>query len=324
MKDMSFLRGSIVAWAILPDCRRFRSSFQIAVTVFFALSMAASAQPIRATTEFARFTHTGEPFPQDGVRQPLEVLSPPLIRGTWNAFRIVVDVEPGQNFRLYVAQNPNNAMRVRVLREVVEESPEGWRITGRRFVLLPFRSESLPAAERPAERTTYTFWLEVQPPRNYRARRLKLEPQLLLDDQWFVYPMEIRVLDLDVDVRGLPARQSLDATGEKPAVAPDFAYAALMQQALCGEPEASFLSAAAGLQPLDRERESASSFARALDSLAAKHPREEVEKELLRALRIPDRSAWCAQPVFPKERLGVEWPATMKNRLLQMAGDPYD
>jgi hypothetical protein len=292
--------------------------------LLMVLGLALQAQPIRATTEFARFTHRGEPFPQDGVRQPLEVLSPPLIRGTWNAFRLVVDVEPGENFRLYVGQNPNNAMRVRIFREVVQKDAEGWGIAARQMVLLPFDSKAIPAAERAAERTTYTFWMEVQPPRNYRPRRLKLEPQLLLNDQWFTYPMEIRVLDLDVDLSGLPGRAVPDATAERPAAEPDFAYAMLLRQALCGDGEATFVEAAAGLQPLDRERESAASFAPALDALARKHSREDVDRELLRVLRIDDRKAWCAAPEFPRDRLGVEWPAALKNRVLQLAGDPYD
>ncbi len=285
---------------------------------------ALAAQPVRTMTEFARFTPTGELFPQDGIQQPVEVLSPPLIRGAWNAFRVVVDVEPGQQFRLYVGQNPNNAMRVRMLREVVEEGPEGWRITRREHVLLPFRSESIPAAERPAERTTYTFWMEVQPPRNYRARRLKLEPQVLIDDQWFVYPMEIRVLDIDIDIRGLPTRALVNAREEEPAKQPDLAHQTLMKACLCGDPGARFLDAAAGLRPLDRERESASSFARALDGLARRLSRDEVEQAILRVLNISDRGAWCQKPVFPRERFGTEWPAVLRNRLLQLAGDPYD
>ncbi|MCW5962571.1 MAG: hypothetical protein KIT83_00925 [Bryobacterales bacterium] len=282
------------------------------------------AQPVRAMTEFARFTPAGELFPQDGIRQPVEVLSPPLVRGAWNAFRVVVDVEPGQQFRLYIGQNPNNAMRVRVLREVVEEHAEGWRIARRELVLLPFRSESLPAVERSPGRTTYTFWMEVQPPRNYPTRRLKLEPQVLVDNQWFVYPMEIRVLDLDIDIRGLPTRALTDVRNETPAAVPDAAHAKLLEEALCGDPGARYLDAAAVLQPSGRERESASVFARAMDALATQHSRDDVEQGIVGFLNISDRGAWCKQPSFPRDRLGTEWPAVLRNRLLQLAGDPYD
>lgn len=298
-----------------------RASFALVALVFTSI---LSAQPVRTMTEFARFTPTGELFPQDGIRQPVEVLSPPLVRGAWNAFRLVVDVEPGQQFRLFIGQNPNNAMRVRLLREVVEEGEEGWRIARRELVLLPFRSETIPAAERSAGRTTYTFWMEVQPPRNYPARRLKLEPQVLIDNQWFIYPMEIRVLDLDIDIRGLPTRALVDARNEVPAAVPDAAYAKLLEEALCGDPGARFLDAAAGLQPLDRERESAAAFARALDGLSAQHSREDVEQGIVSFLNISERSAWCKQPVFPRDRFGTEWPAVLRNRLLQLAGDPYD
>lgn len=294
------------------------------LALLLAMAAVSHAQPVRVMTEFARFTPTGDFFPQDGIRQPVEVLSPPLIRGAWNPFRIVVDVEPGQQFRLYVGQNPNNAMRLRILREVVTEGPEGWRIARREHVLLPFRSESLPAAERTAGRTTYTFWLEVQPPRSYKARRLKLEPQVLIDNQWFIYPMEIRVLDIDIDVRGLPTRAVTELRDEVPAAQPDAAFATMVEEALCGDPGARFLQAAAGLQPLDRERESASAFARSLDALAATVNREAVEEAMTRALGIQDRTAWCRHPVFPRERYGPEWPAVLRNRVLLLAGDPYD
>jgi hypothetical protein len=290
-----------------------------------ALSSSLHAQPVRAVTEFARFTHYGDPFPQDGIQDTVEVLSPPLVKGVWNAFRIVVDVEPGQDFVLYVEQNPRNAMRLRILREVVRETGGKWEIVRRELVLLPFRSRSLPATERTEGRTTYTFWMEVQPPKNYPTRRLKLEPQLFVDGKWFIYPMEIRVTDPDVDTTGLPGHTIVPAADEVPEAQPDRYHAELMRMALCGTSAGRFMDALAGASVKGRERYSASVLARALDAVSegySEFGREEVNQIVTSVLGIKDQEAWCQAPVFPREQWGPEWPAVLRNRVLRLTGDP--
>lgn len=298
-----------------------------AMLLLFALTLNPMllGQPVRVVTEFARFTHGGEPFPQDGIENPVEVLSPPLVKGAWNAFRIVVDIEAGQDFVLYVEQNPRNAMRVRVLREVVREAEGEWQIARRELVLLPFRSRSLPVVERSADRTTYTFWLEVQPPKNYKTRRLKLEPQLFLDGQWFTYPMEIRVMDPDLDLTGLPAHTIVPGRDEVPEPQPDRYHAELMHHALCGNPANSFLNAIAEDSVRGRERYSASVLARALDAVSEDYSefgRDEVNQIAASVLRIKDHDAWCLNPTFPRNQWGPEWPAVLRNRVLSLTGDP--
>ncbi len=291
----------------------------------FMVNAPLCGQPVRAMTEFARFTPAGDTFPQDGIGEPVEVLSPPLVKGVWNAFRIVVDVEPGQDFRMYVEQNPRNAMRVRILREVVTETNSKWEIARRELVLLPYRSTSIPETERTSSRTTYTFWLEVQPPKNYKTRRLKLEPQLLIDGTWFIYPMEIRVMDVDLDVTGLPGHTVVPNASERPEDQPDRHHADLMRRAMCGDPSASFLEAMGDAPVWGRERYSASVLARTLDALSTgfqDFDREDINRIAASVLKIEDREAWCQNPVFPTSQWGPEWPAVLRNRALQLAGDP--
>jgi len=296
----------------------------VALVMSGLLASLLDAQPVRVITEFARFTPSGELFPQDQIRRPMEVLSPPLVRGAWNAFRIVVDAEPGQDFQLFIGQNPHNAMRVRVMREVPALLDGRWVVARREQVLLPFRSDRLPAAERSATRKAYTFWLEVQPPRRHPSSRLKLEPQVLVGKQWFIYPLEVRVLELDINLQGLPTRAVPDLASETPEVVADEAYTTVLEGALCGDPDASFPRAAGAEEPRNREREAASVFARSLDALARMHSREDVEQGILSFLKVEDRIRWCRAPTYPRDRFGAEWPAALRNRLLQLAGDPFD
>jgi|GEM_PF-661357 len=320
--------------------RRALGNWFCGLLAFAYFAVTSQAQPIRVMSEFARFAPQGEVFASDTAGdEPIEILSPPLIRGAWNAFRIVVDVEPGQSFDLYTAQNPENAMAVRVFREVMEESDGKWRIARRERVLLPYTSKRIPAAERNADRTTYTFWFEIQPPRDYPTRRLKMEPQVHIDGQWFTYPMEIRVMNVDIDRKGLPDSPAIGGD-EAPLAQTDAPYEAMLTAALCGErqkngagqrggagspidgPTQSYLAAMPIPTLRTREYDAAGVLARALDALAKDYSPETVEDTLLRALGASTREAWCAAPAFPRQQWGAEWPVILRNRALQLSGNP--
>jgi hypothetical protein len=288
---------------------------------FALLCLFASAQPIRVGTEFVRYTPTGEIFPQDGVSTPLEALSPPLVRGMWNSFRIVVDVEPGSIFRLFLAQNPEFAMQTRVFREIVSKGPQGWRIERRESTSLPFRSSSLPEEERGPERSTYTFWLDVRPPHDYPPERLKLEAQILMKGQWFIHPMEIRVVDLALP--STPPGQTDLPLGTLGTGTADLPYREVLQRFVCAAPEAQSATirvpegSGASL-----EAHAARAFDFALDALALGDGREAILRVVATFLGYRDRQAWCQKPVYPTAAYGSEWPAVLRNRLLWLRGDP--
>lgn len=301
-----------------PSLRRF-ASFTAACAF---LCLFAAAQPIRVGTEFVRYTPTGEIFPQDRVTTPLEVLSPPLVRGMWNSFRIIVDVEPESIFRLFLAQNPEFAMQTRVFREVVSKGPQGWQVERREATALPFRSSSLPAAERGPDRSTFTFWLDVRPPRDYPSERLKLEAQILIKGQWFIYPMEIRIVNLALPAA--PPGQTDLPLGTLGARTADLPYREVLQRFVCAAPEA---QSATLLMPggaeASLEAHAARAFDFALDALAREEPRAEVLGVIATFLGYRDEQAWCRKPVYPTAAYGSEWPAVLRNRLLRLRGNPY-
>jgi hypothetical protein len=43
-----------------------------------------------------------------------------------------------------------------------------------------------------------TFWLDVHIPRGAKVERIKVDPQLWIDDRWLSYPMEVRVVAAEV------------------------------------------------------------------------------------------------------------------------------
>ena len=105
-----------------------------------------------------------------------EILSPALVRNGWNRFHLLIDGSPGIAYRLEVAQNPDDAARVRLSRDGEE-------------MALPL-SQTLPASGRAVFRLE--FYLAADAP----VRRIKLEPQVYTASSgWIIYPMEGRVVE---------------------------------------------------------------------------------------------------------------------------------
>lgn len=286
------------------------------------LTFMASAQPLRVGTEFVRYTPSGSAFPQDATPAPMEILSPPLVRGVWNSFRLLVDLEqPNDSFRLYIAQNPENAMQVRLFREVPAEGLGGWRIARREAVPLPFSSSAIPEKERGAGRTNYSFWLDVRPPANYPSRRLKLEAQILMNGHWFIYPIEIRVLEFDLP--SLPPGQNDIPEASIGIASADTLHREVVKRFVCGAP-----AQRKAVQPVpagpkgSAEALAARAFDFTMDALATRSGRDAVIATLRETIGFAAREAWCRQPTFPLEAHGVEWPAVLRNRLLRNVGDP--
>jgi hypothetical protein len=139
---------------------------------YLPLYVSMSAQSVRVYSEFARINPAGE---VTAPAQPREILSPAIVRNGFTSFQIVVQVEPETPYSLYVGQNPEDAVRVTVYRESGEKLEP---------VDLPYESKS-----------TEVFWMDLWTDRNAPVRRIKVEPQLNVKQDWIVYPMEARVMD---------------------------------------------------------------------------------------------------------------------------------
>lgn len=157
------------------------------------------AQSLRVYSELAQIDPSGE---VTAPRTPREILSPALARNAFTSFQIVVQVKTGTPYWLYVGENPEDAVKVTL-----------YRRTGDRLEPLtsPYHGEA-----------TEVFRLDLWVDRNAAVRRVKVEPQLDVNDDWLQYPMEARVMDATVP----------DGPWPEGAASP----AALMKSFLCGSP----------------------------------------------------------------------------------------
>ncbi len=130
------------------------------------------AQPLTVYTELAHIDAKGTVIQP---ATPREILSPGVVRNGFTSFQIIVNAPEGTPWQLYVAQNPENAVDVTLYRE-----------TGDRL-------EKVEQAA--AGSGTQVFWMDLWTRREAPVERIKVEPEIHIDDDWVIYPIEVRVLD---------------------------------------------------------------------------------------------------------------------------------
>jgi len=147
----------------------------VKTAVFLLLVSAAGAQSLRVYSEFAQIeTKPDAAGKVTAPAEPREILSPAIARNAFSSFQVVVDVPQGTPYQLYVAQNPENAVEVTLYRE---------------------NGEKLERVEQPVSgNSTQVFWMDLWTARDAPVARIKVEPQLHVNDDWVIYPMEARVM----------------------------------------------------------------------------------------------------------------------------------
>jgi hypothetical protein len=170
-RGLSSLDVARAAWPAEPGALSvFLGTFTRLALLFLCVPLIA--QSVRVYSEFAVIDAKGE---ITAPAQPREILSPAIVRNGFTSFQIVVQVEPGTPYWLYVGQNPEDAVRVTVYRESREKLEP---------VVLPYEGKS-----------TEVFWMDLWADRNAPVQRIKVEPQLNVGHDWVQYPMEVRVMD---------------------------------------------------------------------------------------------------------------------------------
>ena len=162
-----------------------------ALLLVMSASFAARAQPLRVYSEFARIDATGK---VTAPAEPREILSPAIVRNGYSSFQVVVDVPKGTPYQLYVAQNPENSVVVTLYRE---------------------NGDKLEPVTQPASGdATQVFWMDLWTALDAPVARIKVEPQLHVNNDWVIYPMEGRVMEATVrefrwemGTGGLPVEQ---------------------------------------------------------------------------------------------------------------------
>jgi hypothetical protein len=153
----------------------------------FALPFAASwAQPLMVYSELATLDAKAQVV---SPAVPREILSPGVVRNGFTSLQVAVDVPAEKTWEFDVAQNPDNAVEVTL-----------YRVTGERLEKI---TNPVVLGKGPA-----VFWLDMWAKKSAPAVRIKVEPQLHVDDDWVIYPMEGRVTEAtvpDAPAAGWPA-----------------------------------------------------------------------------------------------------------------------
>ena len=168
--------------------------------VFLLLASVAWSQPLRVYSEFAQIDAAGK---VTAPAEPREILSPAIARNAFSSFQVVVDVPRGTSFQLYVAQNPEHSVEVTLYRE---------------------NGEKLERVEQPVSGNgPQIFWMDLWTARDAPVARIKVEPQLHVNNDWVIYPMEARVMEAKVidSVKSSVTLDQLLCGGLTPSASPD-------------------------------------------------------------------------------------------------------
>ena len=159
------------------------------------------AQSVSVYSEFARIDATGK---VTAPQEPREILSPAVVRSGFTSFQVVAEAPSEAKWWLFIGQNPENSFKVTMYKESGEALEP---------VDLPYQSQG-----------TQVFWMDVWTDGDARVQRVKLEPELNINEDWVTYPIEARV----VEARIPPGPPILGVLRPEPA--------SLMRISVCGLP----------------------------------------------------------------------------------------
>jgi hypothetical protein len=140
--------------------------------LFASMALPMLGQPVLVYSELAQLDAKGNPV---APATPREILSPALIRNGITSFQVVVQPSDDAPWKLYIAQNPENAVGITL-----------YRVNGDRLDRV-----AQPASGSGAQ----VLWMDVTTARTAPVERIKIEPQLNYHDDWVIYPIEGRVVE---------------------------------------------------------------------------------------------------------------------------------
>ncbi|HYP15434.1 MAG TPA: hypothetical protein VEQ63_16010 [Bryobacteraceae bacterium] len=200
-----------------------------------ALCTPLLANKLYVYSELTRIDPFGKVVPQDkGSADPRTILSPGFPRNGTSSLRLVVELDKPGVFQIDIAQNPENAVKPMLYKEVFEKVGEGW--VPDRLLPVPIPYEGSETDFGIPGQSVVTFWLDLTVPRDAPVDRVKIEPQMWVPaiQDWVIYPMEVRILEPRV-----PAPKETWAALPPVSEPADAALLGPLRGALCGikEPE---------------------------------------------------------------------------------------
>jgi hypothetical protein len=158
--------------------------------LLFALLAAGSlaAQSLRIYSELQRIGPFGEVVRADRNARPREILSPMVARNAHASFHVAVSVPPHVPAYFYFQQNPER-LEASVYREVFRRGiPDALEPVSLPSLVL------LPEDASVQGQTTVVFWLDLWVPAGTPVGRMRCDALLGIGSEWFVAPMEVRIM----------------------------------------------------------------------------------------------------------------------------------
>lgn len=150
------------------------SEYNSSVRAILLLASCAicGAQTVNVYSEFAKIDASGK---VTAPETPREILSPMLVRNGFTSFQVVIQAPAGKTWQLHIGLNPDNAVQVTMYRE---------------------SGDTLAPATLPIDgEGTQVFWMDLWSAASAMVQRIKVEPELNIDNDWVIYPIEGRVVD---------------------------------------------------------------------------------------------------------------------------------
>ncbi len=266
-------------------------------------TLACPAQRLMVYSPLTRVDPFGNVVKVDkGTAEPRDILSPGVPRNGVTPLRLVVEMDKPETYWLEIGQNPENAVQVKLWKEVFVETPDGWMPDTLQEVSHPYRGFASDF-KLPGQKAV-TFWFEMTVARDAEVDRIKVEPQLYVDSlkDWVVYPMEVRIQSPQIPATRRPASGSLP-----PLSAPSDAA---VWPVLCGN--ASQTGGQGQLTIRERLREYA---AQDITLVADRSQLDPLFQKISGGVNL---KTWCASPkTMPS---GPEWYLRLRDGIYKSAG----
>ena len=268
----------------------------------------AWSEVLRAYSEFTRFDPLGNIIRVDRGAEPRHILSPGFARNGYASLRIVVRLDKPASFSLEIGQNPVNAVKPQLYKEIYEEHNGEWIPDRLLPVGLPYKGRIPDPAVNVSGQTTATFWLDMWIDAKAEVDRIKIEPQLYVYDDWYTWPMEVRIME------PVYPKVSTSSVDLPPATArSDSTAIAALRQEFCGDKPKAAESVLTTRQLIRRN---------ALQHTALGRVRNEqaTRDALVRSSGAASVEAWCQSKQPPST--GPEWYLRFRDQIFNSRPAP--
>lgn len=206
---------------------RFPGALRLPVFLLLLWAGAALTLPGQRITVFSEYQRPrpdGEVVAADRVAARREILSPALVRNGWVSLLFSVEAPPGENYTIYVAQNPDATAQADLYHLEYVDCGGEWIPDGLKPVEQPVQAV-LSEGQR-----AQGYLLDLFLPASTPVERFRLEIQLHAGGRWTIYPMEMRPVET-VAPAAPPLRGSLPSVEARA----DETVRSALHSALCSE-----------------------------------------------------------------------------------------